>query len=103
MEDSGMPLLRFGVLVVIFGFSFLTLIVGGAPAFAADDPKAAARTISGIYQKAQLLKQHSEIGHKYDVENSRSVRVLLYGHLEKMPLCPTDARSALVDSRAVTM
>ena len=47
---------------------------------AADDPKAAARTISGIYQKAQLLKQHPEIGHKYDVENSRSVRVLLYGH-----------------------
>jgi len=47
---------------------------------AVDDPKAAVRTIRGIYQKAQLLKQHPEIGHKYDAENSQSVRVLLYGH-----------------------
>jgi plasmid stabilization system protein ParE len=47
---------------------------------AADDPRAAARTVSGIYEKAQLLKQHPEIGYKYEPESSRAVRILLYGH-----------------------
>jgi toxin ParE1/3/4 len=47
---------------------------------AADNPVAAARTVDGIYQKAQLLKRHPEIGHKYEAETSRQVRILLYGH-----------------------
>ena len=47
---------------------------------AADNPEAAARTVNGIYQKAQLLKQHPELGSKYETESSRDVRILLYGH-----------------------
>ena len=47
---------------------------------AADNPEAAARTISGIYQKAQLLKHHPEIGYSYEIEGSRIIRILLYGH-----------------------
>jgi toxin ParE1/3/4 len=47
---------------------------------AADNRDAAARTINGIYQEAQLLKQHPEAGYKYEPESSRAVRILLYGH-----------------------
>jgi len=47
---------------------------------AADNPEAAARTVSGIYQKAQLLKKHPEIGYRYESESSRAIRILLYGH-----------------------
>ena len=47
---------------------------------AADNPEAAARTVSGIYQKAQLLKQHPEIGYRYEIVTSRTIRILLYGH-----------------------
>ena len=47
---------------------------------AADNPDAAARTVNGIYQEAQLLKQHPEAGYKYESEASRTVRILLYGH-----------------------
>ena len=47
---------------------------------AADNPEAAARTVSGIYERAQLLKQHPEVGYKYETSSSRDVRILLYGH-----------------------
>ena len=47
---------------------------------AADNPQAAAQTVNGIYQKAQLLKQHPEIGHRYEAEGLRTIRILLYGH-----------------------
>ena len=47
---------------------------------AADNPEAAVRTVSGIYQKAQLLKQHPEMGYRYEMETSRIIRILLYGH-----------------------
>ena len=50
-----MPLLRFGVLVVIFGFSFLTLIVGGASAFAADDPKVSAGDTAWVLTSSALV------------------------------------------------
>src|SRR5258708_34838102 len=55
MEDSGMPLLRFGVLVVIFGFSFLTLIGGGASAFATDDPKVSAGDTAWVLTSSALV------------------------------------------------
>jgi plasmid stabilization system protein ParE len=42
---------------------------------AADSPQAAARTVHGIYERAQL----PEIGHRYWA-SSRNVRILLYGH-----------------------
>ena len=46
---------------------------------AADNPVAAARTVQGIYERAQVLKSFPEIGHRY-VASSRNVRILLYGH-----------------------
>jgi toxin ParE1/3/4 len=47
---------------------------------AADNPDAAIRTINGIYQEAQLLEKHPEVGYRYATEPSRAVRILLYGH-----------------------
>lgn len=46
---------------------------------AADNPAAAARTVDGIFEKAQILARFPEIGHRY-VASSRNVRILLYGH-----------------------
>lgn len=47
---------------------------------AADDPEAAARTVTAIFEKAQLLKNHPRLGYKYEPEQSRDVRILLYEH-----------------------
>jgi len=47
---------------------------------AADNPEAAARTVAGIFEKAQLLRDHPEVGYRYESESSRLVRILLYGH-----------------------
>ena len=47
---------------------------------AADDPHAAARTLSKIYEKALLLKNHPRLGYTYESEQSREVRILLYEH-----------------------
>ena len=47
---------------------------------AADDPEAAERTVTLIYEKAQLLRNHPRLGYKYEPERSREVRILLYEH-----------------------
>lgn len=47
---------------------------------AADNPEAAAQTVTAIYEKAQLLKNHSRLGHRYEPEKSREIRILLYEH-----------------------
>lgn len=46
---------------------------------AADNPDAAARTVQGIYERAQVLATFPEIGHRYTA-SSRHVRILVYGH-----------------------
>ena len=46
---------------------------------ATDDPQAAARTVQGIHERAQVLTRFLEIGHRY-LASSRNVRILLYGH-----------------------
>ena len=46
---------------------------------AADNLQAAARTVQGIYDRAQDLKRFPELGARYTT-SSRHVRVLLYGH-----------------------
>lgn len=46
---------------------------------AADNPDAAARTIEGIFERAQSLAQYPELGHRY-LHSTRNVRMLLYGH-----------------------
>ena len=45
---------------------------------ATDDPQAAARTVQGIHERAQVLTRFPEIGHRY-LASSRNVRILLYG------------------------
>ena len=57
---------------------------------AADDPLAAARTIIGIYEKAQLLRNHPRLGHKYEMVESREVRILLYEHYRITYLIKSD-------------
>lgn len=47
---------------------------------AADNPHAAAKTVNGIYEKAQLLRTHPRLGHRYEPEQTREVRILLYEH-----------------------
>ena len=46
---------------------------------AADNPAAAAQTVQGIYERAQILATFPEIGHRY-LASPRNVRILLYGH-----------------------
>ena len=46
---------------------------------AAENPQAAARTVQGIYERAQDLVRFPEIGFRY-AASSRHVRILLYGH-----------------------
>jgi toxin ParE1/3/4 len=46
---------------------------------AADNPQAAARTVEGIYDRAQDLRRFPELGSRY-AASSRTVRILLYGH-----------------------
>jgi len=47
---------------------------------AADNPRAADNVVASIYEKAQLLREQPEIGHKYQTVSGREVRILLYGH-----------------------
>ena len=46
---------------------------------AIDDSIAASRVVNDIYERAQVLEAHPEIGYKYQA-SSMDVRVLLYGH-----------------------
>lgn len=45
---------------------------------AGDNPEAAAATVEGIFERAQILAQYPEIGHRL-VYPKRNVRILLYG------------------------
>jgi toxin ParE1/3/4 len=45
-----------------------------------DSPDAAEKVISTIFEKAQVLIEHPEIGHKYQTISGRKVRILLYCH-----------------------
>lgn len=45
-----------------------------------DNPAAAAKVVSGIYEKVQLLRDFPEIGYKYRIEPEGEIRILLYGH-----------------------
>jgi plasmid stabilization system protein ParE len=56
---------------------------------AADSPAAAARTVQGIYERAQVLATFPEIGHRY-LASARNVRVLLYGHYRIAYLVKSD-------------
>ena len=47
---------------------------------AADNPGAAQKVVSGIYEKAQVLRNYPEIGYRYRTEAEGEIRILLYGH-----------------------
>lgn len=47
---------------------------------AQDKPAAAANVVSGIFVKAQLLRDFPEIGYMYRKEIDGHIRILLYGH-----------------------
>ena len=47
---------------------------------AADNPAAAHKVVSGIYDRTQLLNRFPEIGYVYRDEPEGEIRILLYGH-----------------------
>ena len=47
---------------------------------AQDNPDAASRVVSSIYDRVQILADFPEIGHKYRSEPEGDIRILLYGH-----------------------
>lgn len=47
---------------------------------AEDNPLAAQKVVSEIYDKAQLLLEQPEIGYRYEHESEEEIRILLYGH-----------------------
>lgn len=47
---------------------------------AQDSPSAAAKVVSGIYDRVQMLRSFPALGHRYRLEPEGDVRILLYGH-----------------------
>ncbi len=43
---------------------------------AIDNSDAAQRTVMGIFRKTQLLAEHPRLGHRYEAEKSREIRIL---------------------------
>ncbi len=59
---------------------------------AKDNPSAAHRVVSGIYEKIQLLRIHPRLGQRYEPITDREVREVLYGHYRIAYLVKTDRR-----------
>lgn len=47
---------------------------------AADNPEAAHKVVTGIYEKGQVLLRFPEMGYTYRSEKEGIIRILLYGH-----------------------
>ena len=47
---------------------------------AEDNPTAAASTVDGIFDRAQILKVHPEIWYRYEPIQDRHIRILPFGH-----------------------
>ncbi len=47
---------------------------------AQDNPAAAVKVVSGIYEKVQILRDFPEIDHRYRSEPEGDIRILLHGH-----------------------
>lgn len=47
---------------------------------AENNPNAAQKVVSGIYERAQILVEFPEIGYKYREDKDGEIRVLVYGH-----------------------
>ena len=59
---------------------------------AKNNPSAAHKVVSGIYQKIQLLRKHPRLGQRYEPITDREVREVLYGHYRIAYLVRTDQR-----------
>ncbi len=57
---------------------------------AVDNSSAAKRVVEGIYEKARILEEYPEIGHKYHSDYNEDIRVLLYGHYRIAYLIKSD-------------
>lgn len=55
-----------------------------------DNKNAALKIITGIYEKAQILCDHPEIGYQYYTEDRDNIRILLYGHYRIVYLIKND-------------
>ena len=62
---------------------------------AADDPQAAARTVEGIYDRAQDLRRFPGRGARYTA-SPRNVRMLLYGHYRITYLIEDDGNTEIL-------
>ncbi|MBN1362705.1 MAG: type II toxin-antitoxin system RelE/ParE family toxin [Sedimentisphaerales bacterium] len=47
---------------------------------AQDNPQAAARVVTSIYEKAQMLRRFPRMGHTHRTEPEGEIRILQYGH-----------------------
>ncbi len=47
---------------------------------AEDNTDAATKVVNGIYNKAQILLEHPNVGYLYEHEVEEEIRILLYGH-----------------------
>lgn len=56
-----------------------------------DNPAAAQRVVSGIYEKIQILNDLPEIGFIYRKETEGTIRILLYGHYRITYLIKSDS------------
>ena len=45
-----------------------------------DNPKAAQKVVSDIYERVQILQEFPKIGYTYRKEPEGEIRILLYGH-----------------------
>ena len=57
-----------------------------------DNRDAAERTVIGIFQKSQLLTKHPRLGYRYEMEKSREVRILIFGHYRIAYLVKSETR-----------
>ena len=58
----------------------------------ADNPIAAHKVATGIYEKIQLLRSHPRLGQRYEPVVPREVREILYGHYRIAYLVKSEER-----------
>ena len=56
---------------------------------AADNPDAASRTVEGLFERAQVLSQYPELGHRF-MHSARNVRILHHDQYRIAYLIKTD-------------
>jgi toxin ParE1/3/4 len=59
---------------------------------ALDNPTAAHKVVTGIYDKIQLLHAHPRLGQRYEPVTDREVREILHGHYRIAYLVKTENR-----------